>query len=193
MGDAYSKEYHERRVIACAYERQEAKKLIELLSSLGIKAIEETMEKHDVAFITGWNPHGQPASGEENERQNKSLKEILDSLFYHSFDISGYYGASEYSYMVINYVEDAEGFVENMKTAARLYEQASVLIVPRHRYKGRKGQGIPMDLLKEFATDWDYPLYDAPSRYHFPGREGSNVYRQGYAIRNSFRRKWRAK
>ena len=67
----------------------------------------------------------------ENRYQQFGFRRSMRSMYYPNIDISGYYGAPENTYCVINIVEDTRRFIIDMKGLVKLCSQENALIIPR--------------------------------------------------------------
>lgn len=84
---------------------------------------------------------GETVGKKENLYRNKKLSQVLRGIGYSYIDVSGHYGAPENTFCVLNYAEDTRRFINDMEGLAQLYNQESVLIVPK---KGSLvGKGVP--------------------------------------------------
>ena len=86
---------------------------------------------------------GDEVSEDENHRRNKSLEDLLHGIGYNFVRVLGHYDTEEHSYCVLNYVEDTARFIDDMKGAAAIWNQDSVLIVPRKGYGEKGKRGLP--------------------------------------------------
>jgi hypothetical protein len=93
----------------------------------------------------GGNRHheGDEISPEENTNRNRSLEDLLHGIGYAFVPVMGHYGDDEHSYCVLNYVEDTRRFIDDMMGAAALWNQDSVLIVPRRGFGDFKKDSRP--------------------------------------------------
>lgn len=86
---------------------------------------------------------GDEVDFEENQCRNESLAVLLTGIGYNFVRVLGHYDDEEHSYCVLNYVEDTHRFIDDMMGAATLWNQDSVLIIPRRGYGKKDMRGRP--------------------------------------------------
>lgn len=91
-------------------------------------------EKADMIFITA-----NPAEKRENRYQRFGFWRCILSMYYPYIDVSGYYGAPQNTYCVINFIEDTRRFILDIKGLVILCEQENALLIPRNGL----GNGFP--------------------------------------------------
>ena len=83
-------------------------------------------EKADMVFISDVLTEKQ-----ENKYQKLALFRIIPGIGYPYIDVSGYYGAPQDTYCVLNYAEDTRRFIIDMRGLTKLCGQESALIIPQ--------------------------------------------------------------